>query len=120
MITYTRTRNQSRNACRKARNQMEKGIAIKVKKNPKGFWSHVKSNTKCQTGISTLKKANGEKTKTDKEKADTLKETFDSVFVREDNGALPEPPEYTFDQPSASHRYRRRKNQDPPTETKSQ
>ncbi|CAI9719750.1 Hypothetical predicted protein [Octopus vulgaris] len=94
---YIRTRNKATNACRKAKKKLEKMVATQAKKSPKSFWSYVKSKTKSKTGIADLKRSEGSKTTTDKEKADLLNTFFQSVFTVEKEGDLPDIPEYTYD-----------------------
>jgi hypothetical protein len=78
---------------------LEKSVAEYSKTNPKAFWAYVKSKTTVRTGVADLKREDGSKTTTDKEKAELLNQFFQSVFTVEDDGPLPEPPEYNFDEP---------------------
>ena len=72
-------------------------MAAQAKTNPKSFWSFIKAKTKTKTGIADLKRNDGSKTSTDKEKADLLNTFFQSVFTIEKGGDLPDMPEYTYD-----------------------
>ncbi|CAI9719265.1 Hypothetical predicted protein [Octopus vulgaris] len=72
-------------------------VATQAKTNLKSFWSYVKSKTKSKTGIADLKRSDGSKTTTDKEKADLLNTFFQSVSTVEKEGDLPDMPEYTHD-----------------------
>ena len=53
-LKYTRARNQSRNATRKAQKEFESKLAKDVARNPKSFWKHVHSKTKTKNTIQTL------------------------------------------------------------------
>lgn len=93
---YARARNQAKKACRQAQKQLEKEVAAKAKKNPKAFWSYVKSKTNCRTGVADLRKADGTKTTTDEEKVELLNKFFQSVFTQENMDSLPDPPDFNF------------------------
>jgi hypothetical protein len=93
---YLKARNKASNACRRARRCLEKSVAEKSRNNPKAFWAYVKSKTTTRSGIADLKKDDGSRTKTDKEKADLLNEFFQSVFTVEDDGPVPDTQDYTF------------------------
>ena len=53
-IVYTRARNQATWECRKAARDLEKKIASESKKNPKAFFSYVKSKLKTRSTIPDL------------------------------------------------------------------
>ena len=91
---YTGARKQATRACRNAKRRMERNIATQAKRNPKAFWSYVKTKTRCRARVADLKKKDGEKTKNDEEKAETLNEFFQSVFTKENDGPLPDAPCY--------------------------
>ncbi|XP_076453447.1 uncharacterized protein LOC143288705 [Babylonia areolata] len=93
---YAKARNRAAKACRQAKRKLEAAIAEQAKINPKSFWSYVKSKTKARTGIADLKREDGSKTTTDKEKADLLNDFFQSVYTTEREGDLPEIPDYQF------------------------
>jgi Skp family chaperone for outer membrane proteins len=86
---YCKARNQARNATRRAVSDFEKQIAQEAKKNPKAFYRYVQSKTKSRTGIGDLDTERGPAT-TDEEKAQALNNFFASVFVQEDQGAIPD------------------------------
>ena len=94
--TYVNTRNKAKIACRKAQQEQEAKVAREAKTNPKAFWNHVRAKTKSKTGVADLKKPDGTKTKTDREKCDLLNDFFQSVFTQEDKGPLPEAPSYEY------------------------
>ena len=93
-LLYSRARNQASKACKRAKKQLEKKVAQDAKKNPKAFWSFVKSKTQTRKGVADLKLPNGEKIKTDQEKADLLNHFFHNVFTQENDEPLPDPPIY--------------------------
>ena len=76
----------------KGQKQFEKDIADKAKRNAKPFWSYTNSKLKTKTGIADLKRQDGSRTTTDKEKADLLNDFFKSVFTCEKDGELPNMP----------------------------
>lgn len=94
---YLRANNQANKACKKAQKRLEKAVAEKAKTDPKAFWSYVSNKTKTRSGIADLKKPDGTRTTTDQEKADILNSFFQSVFTKEDNDDLPDPPAYIFE-----------------------
>ena len=94
---YAKANNKSAKSCRKARRQYEKKIAESSKENQKPFWNYTKSKTKSRVGIADLKREDGTKTSTDKEKAELLNQFFKSVFTVEDSGVLPDFENYECD-----------------------
>ena len=94
---YKKALNKATKQCRKAKRKMEATVADQAKSNPKSFWSYVKSKTGTRTGIPDLKMNDGKMATTDKEKADTLNEFFQSVFTHEPLGDLPKPPYFELD-----------------------
>ena len=94
---YKKDLNKATKECRKARRKMEATVAEQSKNNPKSFWSYVKSKTSTRTGIPDLKKEDGEMATSDKDKAETLNNFFQSVFTEEPPGDLPIPPSFKLD-----------------------
>ncbi|KAK3748663.1 hypothetical protein RRG08_000895 [Elysia crispata] len=94
---YIRARNKAAKDCRQAKKRLEKTVAADCKKNPKAFWSYVKSKTTVRSGIGDLKKEDGTRTSSDQEKAETLNSFFQSVFTCEDKDQMPDPPSCTYD-----------------------
>ena len=94
---YNKMNNKARKACRKANRDYEKKVAEESKRNPKMFFNYANSKMKNKSGIADLNKGDGSKTKTDQEKAELLNNFFQSVFVEEDSGPLPEFEGYEFD-----------------------
>ena len=77
---------------RKAKRAFEKGIAHKSKRNPKLFWSHIRSKLKTKIGVAPLLKDPKDKASMrfdDEEKANILQDHFSSVFTRESGGNTP-------------------------------
>ena len=56
----------------------------------------MKAKTSTQLGVTDLRKDDGTKTTSDREKAEVLNRLFKSVFTAKDDGALLDPPQYTF------------------------
>ena len=94
---YNKMNNKARKACRKANKAYEKKVAEESKKNPKIFFNYANSKIKNKSGIADLNKEDGTKTKTDYEKAELLNKFFQSVFVTEDPGPLPDFEGYEYD-----------------------
>ena len=88
-LHYIEIRNKTNKEIRKASRENEKSIAKECKSNPKSFWKYVRTKTKAKTGLSPLRKRNGDIALTDNEKADTLNEYFTSVFTKENLDNLP-------------------------------
>ena len=93
---YIKARNKATKSCRKAKKKMEATVAAQARSNPKSFWSFIKTKTQTRSGIADLKKDDGTRATTDEEKADTLNDFFRSVFTKEEEGDLPEPPHYSY------------------------
>lgn len=88
---YTRLRNKLRNMTRGAHKRVEKSVVMEAKSNPKKFWRYVNSKTKTRGVIPELKiNDQGDTTKSDMEKAETLSKFFSSVYTPETNEDLPE------------------------------
>ena len=96
-IEYKKANNKARKACRKARRNLEENVASQSVFNNKIFWSYTNSKIKSRSGIADLKKPDGTKTANDTEKAETLNSFFKSVFNVENDGDLPDPPSYEYD-----------------------
>ena len=94
---YAKARNLAKKMCRKAQSQYEAKIARDSKNNPKPFWRYTQSRISSRSGVSDLRMSNGQKTKSDYEKADTLNMFFQSVFTKEEFGPLPKPPNYQYE-----------------------
>ncbi|KAA0202334.1 hypothetical protein HAZT_HAZT000415 [Hyalella azteca] len=94
---YAKTRNQAARACRAAKQKLEATIAAQAKNHPKSFWSYVQAKTKTRSGVADLRKEDGTKTTSDKEKAEILNNFFQSIFTEEKGGDLPDMSEYTYD-----------------------
>ena len=94
---YNKANNRARKECRKANRLFEKKVAEESKKNPKLFFHYANSKMKTKSGIADLNMKNGNKTKTDAEKAELLNDFFQSVFTVENDGPLPEFEGYEFE-----------------------
>ena len=87
--TYAKARNQAGDACKKALKEYEREIAKNAKVNPKAFYAYVNKRLKTRIGIPDLTDEKGQKSTTDKEKADTLNNFFCSVFTEENTDEMP-------------------------------
>ena len=94
---YIRARNKAAKDCRQAKKRLEKTVAADCKKNPKVFWSYVKSKTTVRSGIGGMKNVDRTRTSSDQEKAETLNSFFQSVFTCEDKDQIHDPPSCTYD-----------------------
>ena len=96
--TYTKSRNQSKRACRKTIAEYEKFLSREVKTNPKAFFKHASSKLNYSGTISDPK--DGNKIVSENcQKAKSFNMFFTSVFTKETN-ALPQfrtPSENTID-----------------------
>ena len=88
-LAYTSTRNALRILTRNLRRNFERGIANKVKQNPKVFWNYVKSRVKTRANIGSVEGNDGQLHHTDSTKADAFNKYFCSVFVDEDSSTVP-------------------------------
>ena len=76
----------------KSKGEFERNIGMQSKSNPKIFWSHVHSKLKTKTGVAPLLQDEKDETSTkfdDKEKTNTFKKQFVSVFTKEPNAEAP-------------------------------
>ena len=55
-----------------------------MKRNPKAFWSYVNSKLKSRSGVADIYNEEGEKSTSNKEKAEILSSSFSKVFTKED------------------------------------
>ena len=90
---YNRVRNRCTRAIRKAQRAYERNIAAQSKKDSKAFWGLSRRRLKTKVGIAPLRSdphdANSLKFD-DESKAQILQAQFESVFVQEPDGPLPE------------------------------
>ena len=76
----------------KSKGEFERNIGMQSKSNPKIFWSHVHSKLKTKTGVAPLLQDEKDETSTkfdDKEKTNTFKKQFVSIFTKEPNAEAP-------------------------------
>ena len=76
----------------KSKGEFERNIGMQSKSNPKIFRSHVHSKLKTKTGVAPLLQDEKDETSTkfdDKEKTNTFKKQFVSVFTKEPNAEVP-------------------------------
>ena len=87
---YRQARNLVTSMVRIAKKVFDKKLCEDIKVNPKHFWSYVRSKTQLKDSVMQLRKRNGMMTENDKETADEFNKGFQSVFVKENAGQLPE------------------------------
>ena len=89
---HTKARNKVKAMRLKSEREFERNIGIQSKRNPKIFWSHVRSKLKTETGVAPLLQDKEVETLTkfdDKEKANILQKQFVSAFTKEPNAKVP-------------------------------
>ena len=89
---YNKARAKVKKLIRQERRKFEKGIARKVKTNPKKFWAYTRKKLKTKSGIAPLLENIIDKDSLkydDKEKANILQKQFISVFTKEGEGDIP-------------------------------
>ena len=86
---YTRRRNETTHAIKKAKRSYEYKIATESKENNKAVWRYVKSRLNNKSQITTIKLQDGSISSSDLEAAESLNEQFFKVFTREDTGTIP-------------------------------
>ena len=102
ILAYKKVEKFVKDAVRKAKQNFEKKLAKDVKKNPKAFYSYLKSRTSNRVTVGPLK--DGVEIVTDNNKmAEMLNGFFSSVFTQEDVSDIPTPtPVYTGPDPLQS------------------
>lgn len=85
---------EERNACNKkikeTKKIFEQKLSKECKKNPKGFWRYVNSQTKLSSGVSPLQRKDGKIADDNAEKADILNTFFSSVYTKENLDNIPD------------------------------
>ena len=89
---YKRQRNKTTHTIRLARRKFEDKLINDMKSEPKKLFQYVRSQQKVKPTISSLEYGD-RLTETDSETAEELQRFFQSVFVKESDGALPVFPE---------------------------
>ena len=87
---YVRQRNIVTKELRKCRRDHERRLVKDIKTKPKAFYGYLNSSQKVKVGAGHLEKENGSLTSSEEEAAQVLCSFFQSVFVQEDDGPLPE------------------------------
>jgi len=82
-------RNEVNQAIRKEEDQKRKRILDGFKNNPKRFYGYMRSKQTVKDNVTTLRKDDGELTRTDQETADLLAAYFKEVYTVEDVITLP-------------------------------
>ena len=88
-MAYKTVEKKVKDSVRNAKKRFEKNLAKDVKKNPKAFYSYLKSKTSNRQSVGPLKK-DGKVVSDDEEQADILNQFFASVFTEEDLSNLPQ------------------------------
>ena len=87
-LALTQQEKFEENEC-KAKARFEKKLTQDLKANSKGFYKYLRNSRKVKSVVTTLEKADGSCTETDRDTAECFSEAFSSVFVREPFGPLP-------------------------------
>ena len=87
---YILQRNKTSQVIGKARFEYEKGIIQNMKQEPKMLFKYIRSQQKVKPSVRPLEKGTGELAQTGQENAEILNEFFQSVFIDEDTGDLPD------------------------------
>ena len=91
-LAYKRVEKETKRLVREAKVKFEKKLAKEAKKNPKKFYSYLRSKTANRTSVGPLKEKE-QVVSGEKEMATILNKFFTSVFTVE-NPVLPEQPDY--------------------------
>ena len=73
----------------KAKVKFESKLTKDLKSNSKGFYAYIRNSRKVKSVVTSLERADGSRTETDKDTAECFSEAFSSVFVHEPLGPLP-------------------------------
>jgi len=84
-VAYKCAPNRSTSEYRKAKNDFETKLAKNIKKNPKSFYSYVRSKSKTKDKVGPLKDKSGQIVIDDEGMCTVLNEQFHSVFTQEIN-----------------------------------
>ena len=88
---YNDARNESVDIVRQAKYKYEKLIAEEVGNgNVKAFYSYARSLTSIKENVSCVQRPDGSLTNSKKDTANIMNSTFQSVFVREGDGPIPQ------------------------------
>jgi len=88
-IEYTKCRNASIQAVRRAKYNFEKNLINDLPVDIKRFWKYVQSKTKVKQSVASINKPDGTITVDDIEIASVLNEFFGSGFTNEDLSNMP-------------------------------
>ena len=80
---------EAKDAVRKAKKKFEKNLAKDAKKNPKAFYTYLKSKTSNRQSVGPLQDEKGSTISDDEKQAEMLNHFFSSVFTKEDLEDLP-------------------------------
>jgi hypothetical protein len=86
---YKKVEKAVKDSVRKAKKKFEKNLAKDVKKNPKAFYSYLKSKTSNRQSVGPLK-VDGVVVTDDEKQVEILNQFFTSVFTKEDLANLPQ------------------------------
>ena len=90
-VKYKEVEQTVRKAVRRAKKKFERKLAANAKKDPKSFYTYLKTKTANKENVGPLRE--GKNLITDEEKmAELLNQFFSSVFTKEDTGNVPNPP----------------------------
>lgn len=84
-LEYKHAQNKAVKEYRKAKKQFEKSLAKNINKNPKSFYSYVRSKTTVKETIGPIKDSNNEYITDTEQTCEELNNYFASVFTDESN-----------------------------------
>ena len=87
-MAYKRVEKEVKDSVRKAKKKFERNLAKDARKNPKAFYTYLKSKTSNRQSVGPLKE-NDEIVTDDEKQAEILNQFFTSVFTKEDLENLP-------------------------------
>ena len=90
-MSYKAFEKQVQKAVKQAKRRYERNLAKQAKKNPKEFYSYLKTKTSNKESVGPLKTDGGDIITDDATMVSMLNSFFGSVFTDEDMGSLPKP-----------------------------
>ena len=91
-LKYKDLEKSVKKSVREAKRKFEKNLAANAKKDPKSFYSYLKSKTANKESVGPLKDENKQTVSDDGQMGELLNVFFSSVFTSEDTESMPSPP----------------------------